>query len=89
MPFKIEVTPVKGGVDIKVIADEGMKVDAIDQRTEQGDSITLHVRDYDVPRKGSCVMVGGRLVKVAERRYNEASGQLWVFDEDTHVWHDA
>ena len=89
MPFRIEVTHVDDGVDIKITADDGMLVDAIDQQVEQGDSITLHVRGSMVPRKGSRVMAEGRLVKVAERRYNEESGRMWLLDEDTHVWYGA
>lgn len=88
VPCAIEVTRVDGGVDITVTAEDGHLVDAIGQSVEQGGSITLHVRDYDVPRDGSRVMAGGRLVKVCDRRYGQG-GRLWLLDEDTRVWHDA
>lgn len=84
-PYEIHVTHVDGGIDLTVHATDGMKIDLIDAIVEQGSEVTLHLRDYDVPREGSRVMTDGRLVKVAGRRYDGA-GKLWLLDEDTRVW---
>lgn len=71
--------PRDGGFDVIV----GAKGDA---KTEAGDStVTIHFRDDHGPRIGERVMVGKRLAKVADRRYDQA-GRLQLLDEDTRIW---
>lgn len=84
-PYEIHVTPVDGGVDITITATDGMKIDLIDALAEQSTEVTLHLRDYEVPRLGTSVMADKKMVIVSGRRYDK-SGRLWVLDEDTKVW---
>ena len=90
MPYRLIAESVKSGVNLTIEATDGMKIDLIDQvANNQTDRITLHIRDYKVPRIGSRIMVpDGNSVKVLALRYDE-SGELWVLDEDTRVWHQA
>jgi hypothetical protein len=89
LPFKITVENVNGGVNVTIEATDGMKIDLIDQTTQQTDRITLHIRDFEVPRIGSRVKVSdGTMVKVLSLRY-DGDGHLWVLDEDTRVWHHS
>ena len=88
MPYRIIADNVNGGVNLTIEATDGMKIDLIDQSASgQTDRITIHIRDFAVPRIGSTVMVpDGNSVKVLALRYDDV-GDLWVLDEDTRVWH--
>ena len=76
---RFSTTPVQGGCDITVEALHGMTF-------ENGDtSLTLRLRRNHGPRVGERVMVGRTLVKVLEKRYDQA-GNLMLLDEDTKAW---
>jgi hypothetical protein len=58
---------------------------APDIDVEDNDCVTVHVRKEKVPRIGERIMVGKRLVEVAERRWTP-SGKLQVRDADSGSW---
>lgn len=79
-PYALFTTiPRDGGFDV-IVGARGRA------RTEDGEStVTIHFREGHGPRIGERVMVGRRLVKVADRRYDQ-TGRLQLLDEDTGTW---
>ena len=79
-PYALITTiPREGGFDV-VVSSNGKET------TEGGErSATIRFREDHGPRIGERVMVNGRLVKVADKRWDQ-SGALHVMDEDTRAW---
>lgn len=79
-PYALFTTiPRDGGFDL-VVSAKG------NATTEGGErTVTLHFREDHGPRIGERVMVNHRLVKVADRRYDQA-GRLQLLDEDLGTW---
>lgn len=79
-PYALFTTiPRDGGFDVVVGAKGGAT-------TEGGEAtVTLHFREDHGPRIGERVMVNHRLVKVADRRYDQ-TGRLQLLDEDLGTW---
>lgn len=76
-------TPVNGGADIVIEPRRGQIVmREIDHDSGQ---VTIRVRKDAGPRIGQRIMVGKRLVEVAERRWT-SKGTLQVRDSDTGAW---
>lgn len=76
---RVTTIPRKNGFDVVVGSVRGLK-------TENGDStVTIRFREDHGPRIGERVMVNGRLVKIADKRWDQA-GALHVMDEDTRAW---
>lgn len=79
-PYALITTiPREGGFDV-VVGTKGRATAEGGERT-----VVVHFREDHGPRVGERVMVGHRLVKVADRRYDQA-GRLHLLDEDTHAW---
>lgn len=76
-------TPVAGGADIVIEPRRGQIV--MQEIDHDSGSVTIRVRKDAGPRIGQRVMVGKRLVEVAERRWT-SKGTLQVRDSDTGVW---
>ena len=79
-PYALITTiPREGGFDLVVSSNSRAT-------TEDGNkSVTVRFREDHGPRIGERVMMAGRLVKVAEKRFDSA-GRIMVMDEDTHAW---
>jgi hypothetical protein len=76
-------TPVNGGADIVIEPRRGyIFVPEVDHDTG---SVTVRTRKDAGPRIGQRVMVGKRLVEVAERRWT-SKGTLQIRCADTGVW---
>ena len=76
-------TPVNGGADIVIEPRRGyIFVPEIDHDTG---SVTVRTRKDAGPRIGQRVMVGKRLVEVAERRWT-SKGTLQIRCADTGAW---
>ena len=76
-------TPVAGGADIVIEPRRGQIVmREIDHDSGQ---VTIRVRKDTGPRIGQRIMVGKRLVEVAERRWT-SKGTLQVRDSITGAW---
>ena len=76
-------TPVNGGADIVIEPRRGyIFVPEVDHDSGQ---VTIRVRKDAGPRLGERIMVGKRLVEVAERRWT-SKGTLQVRDSDTGAW---
>ncbi len=80
---RVETRPVAGGADVVV----GVRRDYFiaPEIDVYGDEVVIHLRKDYGPRVGERVTIRGRLVKVAERRY-DPTGRLMLLDEDTRVW---
>lgn len=75
----VTTIPRDGGFDVVVSSNGGAT-------TEDGQrTVTVRFREDHGPRVGERVMLRGRLVKVADKRWDQA-GRLQVFDEDLRVW---
>lgn len=82
VPFSINAKQVDDGFDITVNVDDGYYVDL-----ERGDNdeVVVRMREKRPPRIGERRMVHGRLIKVAQVRY-DAGGNRWLLDADTMAW---
>ena len=80
---RFTTTPVNSGADIVIEPRRGyIFVPEIDHDSGQ---VTIRVRKDAGPRIGQRVMVGKRLVEVAERRWT-SKGTLQIRCADTGVW---
>ena len=70
------------GVDL-TIECEGV---ALTEQTDKG-TVVVRLRNGDGPRIGERIMCHGRLIKVADKRYDD-DAKLWVMDEDTLAWYE-
>jgi hypothetical protein len=76
-------TPVNGGADVTIEPRRGyIFVPEVDHDTG---SVTVRTRKDAGPRLGERIMVGKRLVEVAERRWT-SKGTLQVRDSITGAW---
>jgi hypothetical protein len=76
-------TPVNGGADIVIEPRHGqIAMREIDHDSGQ---VTIRIRKDAGPRIGQRVMVGKRLVEVAERRWT-SKGTLQIRCADTGAW---
>lgn len=76
---RFETAPVKGGADIRIVARGNHAImPEIDADTGE---VILRLRKEVGPLPGRRVMVGKRLVKVKDRRYDH-KGNLQLMDED-------
>lgn len=76
---RFETAPVSGGADIRIVArGDHAIMPEIDADTGE---VILRLRRDAGPQPGRWVMVGKRLVKVRDRRYDH-KGNLQVQDED-------
>lgn len=71
------------GVDLTIECGGAALVEQIDKGT-----VVVRLRNGDGPRIGERIMRHGRLIKVADKRYDD-DAKLWVMDEDTKAWHEA
>ena len=76
-------TPVNGGADIVIEPRRGQIV--MREIDHDSGSVTIRVRKDAGPRLGERIMVGKRLVEVAERRWT-SKGTLQVRDSITGAW---
>lgn len=71
------------------VTEDGVKlvIEALNGLTFEDDSTVMEVIPSTdrLPRVGQRVMCGGRLIKVKERKFNNA-GTLMLFDEDMKEW---
>ena len=77
--IRVTTVPCAGGADITIETKHGLKF------SDGSTTLTKHVRREFGPRIGERVMLHGRLVKVADKRYDR-SGNLQILDEDTQAW---
>ena len=79
----VTTTPVNGGADIVIEPRRGyIFVPEVDHDTG---SVTVRTRKDAGPRIGQRIMVGKRLVEVAERRWT-SKGTLQIRCADTGAW---
>lgn len=79
-PYALFTTiPRDGGFDV-VVGASGRETDERGERT-----VTIRFREDHGPRIGERVMVGHRLVKVADKRFDR-DGRIQLLDEDTRTW---
>ena len=76
-------TPVNGGADIVIEPRRGYVI--MPEVDHDSGSVTIRVRKDAGPRLGERIMVGKRLVEVAERRWTP-KGTLQVRDSITGAW---
>jgi hypothetical protein len=76
-------TPVNGGADIVVEPRRGYVI--MPEIDHDSGSVTIRTRKDAGPRIGQRIMVGKRLVEVAERRWT-SKGTLQVRDSITGAW---
>jgi hypothetical protein len=76
-------TPVNGGADVCITPRRGYIV--VPEVDHDSGSVTIRVRKDAGPRIGQRVMVGKRLVEVAERRWT-SKGTLQIRCADTGAW---
>lgn len=71
------------------VTEDGVKlvIETLNGLTFEDDSTVMEVVPSTdrLPRVGQRVMCGGRLIKVKERKFNNA-GTLMLFDEDMKEW---
>ena len=79
----VETRPVPGGADVTITARRGYAI--MPEMDADSSSVTIHTRKDAGPRIGEAVMVGRRLVEVAERRYS-GTGKLQIRDAMTGAW---
>lgn len=72
--FEIASEQTPTGADVTVTAKDGY---AIEVGGEYVRDLTVSVERHRLPVRGRRYMLGGRLVKVADWRYDQ-SGTLWV-----------
>ena len=76
-------TPVNGGADIVIEPRRGYVI--MPEVDHDSGSVTIRVRKDAGPRLGERIMVGKRLVEVAERRWTP-KGTLQIRDSITGAW---
>ena len=76
-------TPVNGGADIVIEPRRGYV--SMPEVDHDSGSVTIRTRKDAGPRLGERIMVGKRLVEVAERRWTP-KGTLQIRCADTGVW---
>jgi len=76
-------TPVNGGADIVIEPRRGYVI--MPEVDHDSGSVTIRTRKDAGPRIGQRIMVGKRLVEVAERRWTP-KGTLQIRDSITGAW---
>ena len=79
----VETRPVPGGADVTITARRGHII--APEMDADSSSVTLHLRKDAGPRIGETLMIGKRLVEVAERRWS-GKGTLQIRDSLTGAW---
>lgn len=81
--IRVETRPIAGGADVCITPRRGYIV--VPEVDHDSGEVTVRVRKDAGPRIGQRVMVGRRLVEVAERRWT-TKGTLQIRDADTGAW---
>lgn len=82
IPFSVTSRRTDDGYDLTVRFDERYYVSI--ERGDDGEYV-VYMREKKPPRIGERRMVHGRLIKVAQVRYDR-SGNRWLLDADTMAW---
>ena len=82
MQYAVTEVETDEGVDLTIECDGAALIEQIDKGT-----VVVRLRNGDGPRIGERFMCHGRLIKVADKRYDD-NAKLWVMDEDTLAWYE-